>query len=157
MPAKQDTQTPPQIDFLIQKIFISDASFETPSAPEVFKTEWKPDINVELDSGYKKLKDDQHVIDLTVTVTAKNQNKIAFVAEVKQSGIFTIKGADKAQLDHIIGAYCPDTLFPYARESISGMMSRGGFPPVTLNPINFDAVYAQKVEAEAAAKNNQKN
>jgi len=151
-----DQQTSPQIDFLIQKIFISDASFETPSAPEVFKSEWKPEINVELDSNHKELPDDQHAVDLMVTITAKNKDKIAFIAEVKQSGIFTLKGADKAQLGHIIGAFCPDTLFPYAREALSGMVSRGGFPPVTLNPINFNAIYEQKLANEAAEKDKKK-
>ena len=146
-----EQQQVPQVDFIIQKIFTSDTSFETPSAPEVFKSEWKPEINVELDSDTKALQDDQQLVHLMVTITAKNSDKIAFVAEIKQSGIFTVKGADKAQLGHILGAYCPDTLFPYAREAISGMVNRGGFPPVTLNPINFHAIYEQKMAQEAKA------
>lgn len=146
-----EQQQTSQVDFIIQKIFTSDISFETPTAPEMFKSEWKPEINVELDTDSKDLKDDQHLVHLMVTITAKNSDKIAFVAEIKQSGIFTVKGAEKAQIGHILGAYCPDTLFPYAREAISSMVNRGGFPPVTLNPINFHAIYEQKMAQNAKA------
>lgn len=135
----------PQVEFVIQKIFSSDASFEAPATPEMFKNEWQPSINVELDTNHQKLESDQHLVDLTVTITAKNKDKIAFIAEVKQSGIFTVKGANDDQLAHITGAYCPDALFPYARETLSGMVNRGGFPPVLLNPVNFHAIYEQKM------------
>jgi len=131
---------------MIQKIFTSDVSFEAPSSPETFKAEWKPEINLELNSDSKKLKDDDYLVSLMITATAKNDTKIAFIAEVKQSGIFTVKGADKDQLGHILGAYCPETLFPYSREVIASLVSRGGFPPVLLAPLNFNAIYAQKQE-----------
>lgn len=144
--AKQAEQAFPQIDFMIQKVFTVDASFEAPNAPEIFKNTWEPEANVDLNTDNKILEDGNHLVDLTITVTAKNKKDTAFVVEVKQSGIFSIKGAEENQLAQILGAYCPGTLFPYAREAIAGLISRGGFPQLTLAPINFDALFAQQTQ-----------
>ena len=131
-------------EFVIQKIFVQDASFEAPNAPAIFKEEWTPEANIDLNTDSKTLDDGNYEVSLTVTVTAKSKDNTAFVAEVKQTGIFTITGInDDAQMGQILGAYCPSTLFPYARQTIADMVNRGGFPQLNLAPINFDALYMQ--------------
>ena len=139
----------PQIDFIIQKVFTADASFEAPDTPATFKNTWEPEANIELNTDNQKLDDGNYLVNLMITVTAKNQKDTAFIAEVKQSGIFGIKGAETPQLNQILGAYCPGTLFPYAREAIAGLVSRGGFPQLNLAPINFEALYAQQAAQQS--------
>jgi len=138
-----------QVEFNIQKIYTQDTSFESPNTPSMFKGEWKPEANIELNTNSEKLDDNNHNVDLTVTVTAKNDGKTAFIIEVKQSGIFSIGGTEEAQLGHILGSFCPSILFPYARAAIANLISRGGFPELQLSPINFDALYAQSLEEQA--------
>lgn len=147
--AEQAQQNFPQIDFIIQKIFTADASFEAPGTPAAFKNNWEPEANIELNTDNSKLDDGNHLVNLMITVTAKNKDETAFVVEVKQTGIFGIQGADQNQLGQILGAYCPSTLFPYAREAIAGLVARGGFPQLNLAPINFDALYAQRLQNAA--------
>lgn len=150
----QAQATTNQIDFVIQKIFTADASFEAPNAPNIFKNEWKPEANIDLNTSNSKLEDNNHMVNLTITVTAKNQDETAFVAEVKQAGVFTIAGAEEAQMGHILNAYCPSVLFPYASELVASMVSRGGFPQLTLAPVNFDALYAQQLQQQQTAAKN---
>ena len=144
--AGQTQQEFPQIDFIIQKVFTADASFEAPNVPAIFKNTWEPEANIELNTDNQKLEDGNYAVNLIITVTAKNQQETAFVAEVKQAGIFSINGADEAQLAQILGAYCPGTLFPYAREAIASLVSRGGFPQLSLAPINFEALFAEQAQ-----------
>ncbi len=137
--------------FAIQKIYIKDVYFETPNSPAIFSnTEWKPDINVQLGSQASKLNETIHEIVLTVTVTAKQDEKTAFLIEVQQAGIFQTEGIDPQQLNHLLGSYCPNLLFPYAREAVSDIVTRGGFPQLLLAPVNFDALYAQHVQQQQA-------
>ena len=148
--AKQAEQKEPQVDFLIQKVFTEDLSFESPNAPIIFKENWHPEANIELNTESSKIDDDTHEVKLRITVTAKSKENTAFLAEVLQVGIFTIRNiSDEAQIGHILGSFCPATLFPYARETVSTLVSRGGFPELSLAPINFDALYAQGLEAAA--------
>jgi len=140
------------VELIIQKIFTLDASFESPNSPNVFKNQWAPEANIDLNTESEKLEDDTHLVTLTVTVTAKTKDQHAFVVEVKQAGIFTIKGGDKETVSSVLGAYCPSTLFPYAREAISSLVNRGGFPQLSLAPINFDALYMQGLEHESKGK-----
>jgi preprotein translocase subunit SecB len=134
----------PQQQFAIQKIFIKDMSFESPNAPAVFtEGEWKPEINVQLNTEAKEISDGLHEVTLTVTVTAKQLEKTAFLVEIKQSGIFQMTGFDQEQMGGMLGAYCPETLFPYAREAISDLVTKGGFPQLLLSPVNFNALYMQ--------------
>jgi len=136
-----------ETEFVIQKVYVADTSFESPNSPVIFKETWSPEANIELNTESKTLEYNTYQVILTVTVTAKNQDKTAFVAEVKQAGIFTVTGIDnEEQIGQILGAYCPNTLFPYAREVISGLVNRGGFPQLNLAAINFDALYAQGLE-----------
>jgi len=148
----------PQVDFQIHKIFTKDISFESPDAPEVFKGEWKPESNVELNTNTQKLQENTYEVELSLTVTTKSADKTAFLVEVKQSGIFAISGIADNEMGPILGSYCPNVLFPYAREAIASLVSRGGFPELNLAPVNFDAIYAQKMQQEQnqAASTDQK-
>lgn len=133
-----------QQQFAIQKIYLKDVSFESPNAPSVFQDgEWKPEINVQINTEAKTASEGLNEVTLTVTVTAKQADKTAFLVEVKQSGIFQMVGFEKDQLGGMLGAYCPEVLFPYAREAISDLVGKGGFPQLLLSPVNFNALYMQ--------------
>ena len=133
-----------QPEFIIQRLYVKDMSFETPNTPEIFKSEWKPEINIDLNMQNKELEDSMHEVVLKLIVTAKIKDKTAFLVEVNQAGIFFMKGFEKEPLDGMLGAFCPGILFPYAREVIANLVSRGGFPPLHLAPINFEALYQQQ-------------
>ena len=133
----------PQGQFALQRIYVKDLSFEVPNAPKVFLGEWKPDVNVELSTQASKLDDGKNFeVVLSVTVTVKNAEQVAFIAEVKQAGIFLVEGPEK-QVETLLGAQCPAILFPYARESITDLAARGTFPQLLVQPMNFDAIYAE--------------
>jgi len=141
--------------FSIQRIYTKDVSFETPNSPAIFQKEWKPEIKLDLDTRSNKLGDDTYEVVLAVTVTATVEGQTAFLAEVQQAGIFTIGNLPEAQLAHTIGAFCPTTLFPYARETVASLVNRGSFPQFNLSPVNFEALFAsyvQQRQAEAQAK-----
>ena len=128
----------------ISKIYVKDFSFESPHAPEVFKTgDWKPQTNLNLRSSHNALEGSAHEIVLTITVEAKDGDKTLFLVELHQAGIFEIAGYGKEELEAIVGSFCPNILFPYARETIASMIQKGGFPEFVLQPINFDALYLQ--------------
>ena len=138
-------------NFSIQKIYTKDISFETPNSPAVFtQTEWKPDVNVQLNSSTTPLDNDVHEVVLSVTVTAKLGDKTAYLVEVQQAGIFKTENFSPDQMGHLLGAFCPNILFPYARETISDLVTRGGFPQMLLAPVNFDAIYAQHLQQQQA-------
>ena len=127
--------------FNIEKIYVKDISFEAPNIPEIFKDEWKPAITLNMDIASNKLADDVYEVALKLTITNKIGEKVAFLVEVSQAGIFSIKGFQDDQLKAFIGIMCPQILFPYAREAISDLTGRGGFPPLYLAPINFESLY----------------
>lgn len=143
-----------QQQFSIQKIYLTDVSFESPNAPVVFSdSDWKPEINVQLNTETKSISEGQYEISLNVTVTAKHAEKTAFLVEVKQSGVFQMVGFDEEQLKGMIGAYCPEVLFPFAREAIADLVAKGGFPQLLLAPVNFNQLYMQhQQQAEQAAE-----
>lgn len=133
-----------QGQFALQRIYVKDLSFEAPHAPKTFMAAWQPEVSIELSTQASRLEDGKNYeVVLAVTVTAKNENATAFLVEVKQAGIFLIENVPEAQLGHLLGAYCPNILFPYARETISDVVSRGSFPQLLLAPVNFDMVYAE--------------
>ena len=142
-----------QQTFDIQRLYVKDTSFESPSAPAIFREEWQPEVNIDLQTKSQVLETDVHEVVLTVTVTAKKKEKTIFVIEVKQAGIFSIKGFNKDQLAHMLGSFCPNVLFPYAREVVTDISVRGGFPPLYLTPVNFDMLYAQHLEQQKQAGN----
>lgn len=137
--------------FVIQKIYLKDASFESPNSPQAFSEgEWTPQINVQINSSNQQIAQDVFEVVLDITVTAKHDEKTVFLAEIKQAGIFTISGFPQENMGGMIGAFCPETLFPYAREVISEMVSKGGFPQLLLAPVNFNALYTQQMQQQAA-------
>ncbi|MFQ5642103.1 MAG: protein-export chaperone SecB [Thiogranum sp.] len=143
------TSSQTEAEFAILRIYLKDVSFETPNSPEVFTEEFKPEISLQLNTAIKKIEDNLHEVALNITVTAKQGEKTGFLVEVQQAGIFSLKGFDEAQKGTMLGAYCPNILFPYAREEISGLVTKGGFPPLLLAPINFDVMYAEKAAERA--------
>ncbi len=146
-----------QARFVIQKIYTKDISFETPNSPEIFRDEWKPQLDLQLGNEYKRIDDDNHEITLTVTVTAKVDDKVAFLAEVKQAGIFSLTGYSDQEMGPLVGSYCPNTLFPFAREVISDIVLKGGFPQLVLAPVNFDALYMNQIEQAKQAADKAKH
>jgi len=137
--------------FNIQKVYLKDCSLETPNSPMVFTQEWNPDINLQLNSEAQQVGDDVHEVVLTLTVTAKLGEQTAFLAEVHQAGIFTMQGFGDDDIGPMLGAYCPNLLYPFAREAVADLVSKGGFPQLLLAPINFDALYAQRLQEEQEA------
>lgn len=140
--------------FSILRIYLKDVSFEIPNAPQVFTENWKPEIDLQLNTEVSSVDTDIYEVVLNVTVTAKQGDKTGFLAEVQQAGVFAIKGFDEAQKGPMLGAYCPNTLFPFAREAIADLVAKGGFPQLLLAPINFDALYAQNASQISAQLNN---
>lgn len=142
--------------FEIKKIFIKDLSFESPISPAVFTDgEWKPEVNVQINSANKPGGQDVYEVVLTITITVKQKDKTAFLVEIQQAGVFIVKGYPDDALNGILGAYCLETLFPYAREAIDSLVIKGGFPPLMLNAVNFNAIYQQQLEANKAAGSEQ--
>lgn len=130
--------------FQIEKIYVKDISLELPNAPQVFLERQQPEVDMQLNFDSQALDEGYHSVTVTVTVTAKVAEKTYFLAEVVQAGIFQIRDVPADELGPILGIACPNILFPYAREVISDIVSRGGFPPVVLAPINFEALFIQR-------------
>lgn len=138
--------------FAIQKIYLKDVSFESPNTPQAFTDgEWQPQINVQINSSNQVIAQDTYEVVLDITVTAKHDENTAFLVEVKQAGIFTISGFPQENLGGMVGAFCPETLFPYAREAVSELISKGGFPQLLLAPVNFNALYTQQLQQQQVA------
>jgi preprotein translocase subunit SecB len=144
----QPQAAPPQqeVQFNMQRIYIKDISFETPNSPAVFQKEWKPEIKLDIDTRTQELSANLFEVILSVTVTAKNDGDTAFLCEVQQAGVFAIGEMPDNNKAHMLGAYCPNLLFPYARETVSNLVNRGTFPVLNLAPVNFDAIFAQYVQ-----------
>lgn len=139
-----------QQQFVMQRIYNKDLSFESPSTPEVFKKQWQPKVNVDLNTRSNSI-DEQgnYEVVLSITLTAKIDEETAFLVEVQQAGIFSIVGFDDEQLRRVLGTAAPNILFPYARENIDSLVVKGGFPPVMLAPVNFEALYEQALRQQA--------
>lgn len=142
-----DEQALPQL--ALERIYVKDMSLEVPGA-NVFTREWQPELDINLSSAAEKLDDDHYQVVLTVNVTANNGGETAFIAEVHQAGIFMMQNIPEEQLGAILGAYCPNVLFPYAREVVSDIVTRGSFPQLLLAPVNFDQAYQQTLEQQNA-------
>ena len=144
-----------QAQFALQRIYVKDLSFESPNSPLVFQEQWKPEVSLDLNTSHTKIADNQYEVVLSLTVTTKVGEKVAYLVEIQQAGVFMVSGVEGAQLGHMLGAYCPQVLFPYAREAIDGVVNKGSFPALMLAPVNFDAIYAQALkrkQEEAAGK-----
>lgn len=131
----------------IERMYLKDASFESPGAPSIFSEQWRPETQVDINTTVNNLGDNRHEVVLAVTVTSKRDgDRVAFVAEVHYAGIFVINGLDAQQLHQVIGIACPNTLFPYVRENLDSLVVRGGFPAMQLAQVNFESLYAQAMQ-----------
>lgn len=141
--------------FVIQKIYTKDISFESPNAPAIFTHDFQPELNVDLNVESKKLQDHVFHVIVRVTATTKSGENTAFLCEVEQAGIFTVQGFNEEELAYMLGVQCPNALFPYARETVSDLVARGGFPQLLLEPVNFEAMFANHMQQnqEAAEEN----
>src|SRR5690606_20129957 len=141
----------PQVQFGLQRIYVKDLSFESPKSPAVFQSQWNPQVSLDLNTRHSQLQEGIHEVVLSLSATVTNGNdEVTFIAEVQQAGIFAINGLDEASMRHTLGAFCPNILFPYAREAIDNLVSRGSFPPLMLSPVNFDALFAQAEQRRMA-------
>jgi len=138
--------TEQQPQFELKHIYVKDISFESPHSPEIFQKEWEPKVSIDLSTQAQELSEQAYEVALMVTVTAKAGEKEAYITEAKQAGIFMVKNFSKEQLDHFLNVYCPNLLYPYVRETVSNLIIKGGFAPLYLAPVNFDALYQQQKE-----------
>lgn len=146
-------QTNTEKQFAIQKIYIKDLSFETPNTPAIFTEKWDPTVDFNLGTNVATLQDNNlFEVTLTVTITVKVGEKVAYLVEVKQSGVFTMVGFTDQEMGPMLGSFCPNILFPYAREAVSDLVTKGGFPQLLLAPVNFDALYAQHMQQQTASQ-----
>jgi preprotein translocase subunit SecB len=144
-----DAQTQPT--FSIEKVFVKDISLEIPNSPQVFLEREAPTVDIQLHHNSSQVDEGVYQTILTVTVTAKVKDKTMFLVEVGQAGVFVIRNIPAQELDAILGIACPNILFPYAREAVSDITVRAGFPPVVLNPVNFESIYQQALQQQQAA------
>lgn len=139
----------PQPQFALQRVYVKDASIEVPNAPMIFTQEWKPEIKLDLNTGARRLDEKHFEVFVKTTVTASLADDTAFLVEVMQCGLFLAENIPDEQLKPMMGAMCPNILFPYLRESVDNLVVKGGFPALMLAPINFDALYQQRLQEEA--------
>lgn len=139
---------PPDGEFSIKKIYVKDVSFETPNSPKIFQLEWTPDMDVHLHSHSTHLGPGEYEVVLMVTAGVTVEGKAAFLCETQVAGIFGITGLTQDELGPTLGSFCPSILFPYARELISNLVSRGGFPHFILAPVNFEALYRKHISPQ---------
>lgn len=140
-----------EAQFMIQRIYVKDSSYEAPGTPAAFQQAWEPELSLDINTANTQLDTGVYEVVLSVTATVKIKNTVAFLSEVKQAGVFTIQGAATQQLEHLLGSFCPNILFPYAREAITSQVIRGSFPQLVLAPINFDALFMQQLEEKNKA------
>jgi preprotein translocase subunit SecB len=153
MAEDQQPQESAQPLFNIEKIYVKDISLEAPNAPQIFLQMENPQVGIELQNKASQIDADVFEVVVTITVTSKVQDKVAFLVEVAQAGIFVVRNMPQEAVPGILAVTCPNILFPYAREAVSSIITRAGFPPVLLNPINFEALYAQQLQQQQPAEN----
>lgn len=151
--AQANAGTPSEVQFNLQRIYTKDISFETPNSPAVFQKEWKPEIQLDIDTRTQELSESLYEVVLAVTVTATNAGETAFLCEVQQAGIFAIGEMPEGNKAHMLGSFCPNMLFPYARETVSNLVNKGTFPALNLAPVNFDAIFAAYVKKRQEEQN----
>jgi preprotein translocase subunit SecB len=148
-PAASPEQAQQGAQFSVQRIYTKDISFETPNSPNIFQKEWKPEVKLDIDTRTNELETNLFEVVLSVTVTATLGEETAFLCEVQQAGIFAIGEMPDQNKAHTLGSFCPNMLFPYARETVSNLVNRGTFPPLNLAPVNFDAIFAAYMQKRA--------
>jgi preprotein translocase subunit SecB len=148
--ADEQPQSAPQKQLLLQKVYVKDLSFESPKAPMIFTTNVTPQTQLNVRSSAQEVAPDTQEVTLTITVEAKDKDATLFLAEVAQSGIFLIQGYSAEERSIILGSFCPNTLYPFARDVVADLVTKGGFPQLLLQPLNFDAIYAQAMQERAS-------
>ena len=138
-----------QAQFSIQKIYVKDVAFEVPSAPQIFSEPGQPQLELNLNQKVGRVAEGMFEVVLGVTLTCKLGDKTIYLAEIQQAGLFALAGFDDRTLDMMLGTYCPNVLFPYARQFLGELVAQGGFPPFYLQPINFEALYAEGLRRRA--------
>ena len=146
---QENSEQDQQPAFGIEKIYLKDLSLEIPNAPQIFIQREAPQVSIELGNTTSMIEEGVFEVVITVTVTSKIEDKTVFLVEVAQAGIFQVRNVPAENLEMIAGVTCPNILFPYARQTVSDLVTRAGFPPVLLNPINFEALYAQQKQQQA--------
>ena len=146
------SSTPVRTDLGIDRIYLRDLSFESPRAPGVFASEWRPQFRVELDTRANPLEDGRFEVVLTLTLEAASGESTLFVVELQQAGIFRLEGMDEERRREALGVACPDALFPYARETVDTLLVKGTFPPFMLAPVSFETLYAEARKRREAAQ-----
>ena len=146
-----ETQQPQQqpATFQIEKVYIKDLSLEIPGAPQVFMGQAQPELEVRIDAGSAQFAEGYFEVTVTATVTARAGERTLFLAEVVQAGIFALRNVPAEELGPLLGIACPTILYPYLREAISDLVTRGGFPPVLLSPISFEQLYLQRMQSQS--------
>lgn len=138
---------------VLQKIYLKDASLEIPMAPGIFGRSWQPQLDVQVTTNLQSMAGEQHQVTLSITVTAKLEQEVAFLAEVHQAGIFLLKGVtDEDDRKRVLGSDCPNILFPFARETVAELVQRAGFPQMLLQPIDFAALYQEHLRKSEEAR-----
>ena len=136
--------------FTVEKIYVKDVSFEVPGAPQIFNEATQPQLQMNLNQRVQRVGDNAYEVVLGITLTCTAGEKTAYLAEVQQAGVFGLTGFDQASLDGMLGTHCPNVLYPYARQTIGDLIQAGGFPPFLLQPINFEALYAEGLRQRAS-------
>jgi len=146
-----ETQQPQQqpATFQIEKVYVKDLSLEIPGAPQVFMDQAQPELEVRIDAGSAQFAEGYFEVTVTATVTARAGERTLFLAEVVQAGIFALRNVPAEELGPLLGIACPTILYPYVREAISDLVTRGGFPPVLLSPISFEQLYLQRMQSQS--------
>jgi preprotein translocase subunit SecB len=155
MPEETEPQTAdsqPQRQFALRSVYVKDISFESPNAPDIFRGEWKPETSLQLDIKVNPLAEDTQEIVLTVTISTKVGDKTAYLIEVQQAGMISASGFNDQERGPLLYVYCPSILFPYARQAVSDLVAKGGFPHLVLQHINFDQIFAQKLAEQRAGQ-----
>ena len=141
-----------QPSFQIEKIYVKDLSLEIPGGPQAFMQQAQPQLEVQINTAGGKFADGYYEVNVSATVTAKTADSTLFLAEVVQAGIFSVRNVPEQELDPLLNIGCPTILFPYLRETISDLITRGGFPPVLLSPVSFEALYAQRLQQQGGQR-----
>lgn len=145
------SEDPQQPSFQIEKIYVKDVSLEIPNAPQVFVQQVEPQLEVQINTAGGQFAEGYFEVTVTATVTAKSGERTLFLAEAVQAGIFSVRNVPQQEMEPLLGIGCPTILFPYLRETISDLITRGGFPPVLLSPVSFEALYMQRLQQQQAA------
>ncbi|MEH6812614.1 MAG: protein-export chaperone SecB [Motiliproteus sp.] len=145
---QQPENEQPQAHFSVQRLYLKDASYEAPGAPGIFAKDWKPEVNLDLNTRTQKVNDNHYEVVLKLTATAKCAGETAFLVEIQQAGLFKVENIEGPNLQHTLGAFCPTILFPYAREAVDNLANKGSFPPLMLAPVNFEALFAEQMKQQ---------